>query len=85
MNDCLDCDAANLQLGRLLSSAGELDKVKKIPYARSETHLTEILEDVCSRFKDYAEIGGKIARFQNRPGDNTPLSFVNAPPQHAIG
>ena len=45
---------------------GELTGVKKIQYARSETHLTEVLEVVCERFKDYAEMGGKIKRYQVR-------------------
>ena len=33
---------------------GGLVKQKHTQYARSETHLTEIMEDMCSKFKDYA-------------------------------
>ena len=37
------------------------------PYARSEVHLSEIMENMCSKFKDYADVGGDVQRINKRP------------------
>ncbi|XP_060062500.1 protein canopy homolog 2-like [Ylistrum balloti] len=53
---------------------------KQVPLARSELHLTELLEGVCERFKDYAETtnseGKKsVVRTSSRKGK--PVSLHN--------
>ncbi|XP_071100666.1 protein canopy homolog 2-like [Haliotis cracherodii] len=54
--------------------------IKEIPYARSETHLTELVEEVCGRMNEYAQTtddDGKknIVRTNSRNGK--PLSLKN--------
>ncbi|XP_038058337.1 protein canopy homolog 2-like isoform X1 [Patiria miniata] len=72
-----------LEMGFRIDPQGR-QKVKKIPYAGSEVHLMELLDDVCSKMKDYAESTDpetklkKYVRFNARKeGDPVELTNVS--------
>ncbi|XP_033749520.1 protein canopy homolog 2-like [Pecten maximus] len=53
---------------------------KQVPLARSEIHLTELLEGVCERFKDYAETknsAGKTSVVRTASRNGKPISLQN--------
>lgn len=58
-----------------ISPDGSLTEQKHAPYARSEVHLSEIMENMCSKFKDYADVGGDVQRINKRPGEKGPLTL----------
>ncbi|XP_067667786.1 protein canopy homolog 2-like [Haliotis asinina] len=54
--------------------------LKEIPYARSETHLTELVEEVCSRMNEYAQTtddDGKKSVVRTNSRNGKPLSLKN--------
>ncbi|OWF56742.1 protein canopy homolog 2-like [Mizuhopecten yessoensis] len=53
---------------------------KQVPLARSELHLTELMEGVCERFKDYAETKnseGKKSVLRTASRNGKPISLQN--------
>ncbi|XP_022090901.1 protein canopy homolog 2-like [Acanthaster planci] len=72
-----------IEMGFRIDPQGR-QKVKKIPYAGSEVHLMELLDDVCSKMRDYAESKDpetnvkKYVRFNARKeGDPVELKNVS--------
>lgn len=53
----------------------------QIPYARSETHLTEVLEKICEKMSQYAEskdpTTGKISYIRTSSRDGSPVNLSN--------
>lgn len=53
---------------------------KQVPLARSEVHLTELLEGVCEKFKDYSETknsAGKTSVVRTASRNGKPISLKN--------
>ncbi|XP_005903494.2 protein canopy homolog 2 [Bos mutus] len=44
-----------IQMGSFRINPDGSQSVVEVPYARSEAHLTELLEEVCDRMKEYGE------------------------------
>ncbi|XP_031559385.1 protein canopy homolog 2-like [Actinia tenebrosa] len=60
---------------------GKQSYSRKIPYARSETHLTELLENICDNMKQYAESTepdtGKKTYVRTSSHDGSPVNLSN--------
>lgn len=66
-----------------MDSRGKQGGIKDVKYAGSETHITELLENVCEQMQNYGETSdpqsGKkgYMRINSRAGETITISNVN--------